>query len=83
MTMQQKKSEKGKEVNERSSEDERMKGGALVGLSQPYLGCGWFLAKNKKRDRASDVRSDLICSHVYNQKGQPVSGKKSIKKVNL
>ncbi len=39
-------------MDERSSEDEGVKGGALVGLSQPYLGCGWFL----REKGASDVR---------------------------
>lgn len=41
------KKSKGREVDERSSEDEGVKGGALVGLSQPYLGCGWFLEKKE------------------------------------
>lgn len=74
-------------VNERSCEEEGMKGGALVGLSQPYLGCGWFSAKIKKkkkdkRKRVSDMWSDLICSHnVCNQKGQPVSGENEKKKL--
>lgn len=42
---------KGGEEDERSSEDEGVKGGALVGLSQPYLGCGWFLEKQQKKKR--------------------------------
>lgn len=61
-------------MDERGSED--VKGGVLVGLSQPYLGCGWFLEKG-----ASDVPSDLICSHiVYNHKGPASEWKNSIKK---
>lgn len=36
---------KGGEVDERSSKDEDVKGEVHVGLSQPYLGCGWFLKK--------------------------------------
>ena len=55
------KESKGGEVDERSSEDEGVKGGALVGLSQPYLGCGWFLEKKtKKRSIRCAVRSDLL-----------------------
>lgn len=37
--LQRKRRIKG-EVDERSSEDEGVKGEALFGLSQPYLGCG-------------------------------------------
>lgn len=80
--MQQKKSKKGKEVNEKSSEDEGVKGGALVGLSQPYLGCGWFSAKNKKRESIRcAVRSDLLPR--LQPKGPASEWEKSIKKVNL
>lgn len=42
-------------MDERSSEDKGVKGGALVGLSEPYLGCGW-----KKRSIRCAVRSDLL-----------------------
>lgn len=67
-------------MDEGSSEDEGMKEGALVGLSQPYLGCGWFL----REKGASDVPSDLICSHnVYNHKGPASEWKTVLKKVNL
>lgn len=67
-------------MDERSSKDEGVKGGALVGLSQPYLGCGWFLEKKG----ASDVASDLTCSHsIYNHKGPASKWKTVLKKVNL
>lgn len=75
------KNRKAGEVDERSSEDEGVKGGALVGLSQPYLGCGWFF---EKKQGASDVRSDLICSHhVYNHQGPASEWKTVIKKGEL
>lgn len=71
-------------MNERSSENEGVKGGALVGLSQPYVGCGWFLAKKRRKKRASDVLSDLICPiYVYNHKGPASEWKTVLKKVNL
>lgn len=44
----EKRSKGGGEVNERSSADEGVKGGALVGLSQPYVGCGWQKKRKKK-----------------------------------
>lgn len=56
------KNRKAGEVDERSSEDEGVKGGALVGLSQPYLGCGWFFGK--KRSIRCAVRSDLLSSRL-------------------
>lgn len=69
----------------RSSEDEGVIGGErFPGLSQPYLGSRWFLAQKKntiKKEGVSDARWDPICSHnVYNQKGQPVSVKKVLKR---
>lgn len=45
-------------MDEKSSEDEGVRGEALVGLSQPYLGCGGFL--EKKRSIRIAVRSDLL-----------------------
>lgn len=60
MTVRQtEKESKGGEVDERSSKDEGVKGGALIGLSQPYLGCGWLLEKKKRSIRCA-VRSDLL-----------------------
>lgn len=42
VTVRQRKRRIKGEVDERSSEDEGVRGEALSGLSQPYLGCGWF-----------------------------------------
>lgn len=46
-------------MDERSSEDEGVRGEALVGLSQPYLGCGGFLGGGGRSIRSA-VRSDLL-----------------------
>lgn len=40
VTVRQRKRRIKGEVDERSSEDEGVRGEALFGLSQPYLGCG-------------------------------------------
>lgn len=72
---QRKRKSKGEEVDERSSEDEGVRGEALVGLSQPYLGCGWFFEKKG----ASELLSDLI----YNHQGPASEWKTVLKKVNL
>lgn len=63
-------------MDERSSEDKGVKGGALVGLSEPYLGCGW-----KKRSIRCAVRSDLIISTTA--EGPASEWKTVLKKVNL
>lgn len=77
---QRKRKSEGEEVDERSSEDEGVRGEALVGLSQPYLGCGWFLEKKG----ASELLSDLICFHnIYNHQGPASEWKTVLKKVNL
>lgn len=70
----QKKGDKTGEVDERSSKDQGVKGGALVGLSQPYLGC--VLRKNKEHQ----MSSDLIFSHkIYNHKGAASEWKTALK----
>lgn len=61
-----------------SSENEDVKGGgAVVWLSQPYVGCGWYKATKKKKEKRirCAVGSDLF-PFVHNQKDQPISEKK-------
>lgn len=62
---QQNKSKR--EVDEKSSKDEGVKGGALAGLSQPYMGV--VGSQKKKKKRASDaVRSDLLSQCLQPQR---------------